>query len=190
MPTRPPSSKTALLLVDFINALDFDGAEALAPMAVRAAERTAALKRRAVAAGVAVIYTNDNFGNWRSEFSHVVSACESSPRGRDLVRSLKPGPDDWSVLKPRHSAFYGTPLEFLLDELEIERLILTGLQTDICVLFTAHDAYLRQYDLWVPADCVASEHESDSKATLAHMASKLKAEIWPADDPASRAWVA
>ena len=189
MPTQSPPTKTALLLIDFINALDFDGAEALRPMAVKAAARTAELKRRAAAAGVPVIYANDNFGNWRSEFSHVVRACEESPRGRELVHTLRPGPDDWSVLKPRHSAFYGTPLEFLLDDLEVERLILTGLQTDICVLFTAHDAYLRQYELWVPGDCVASEKAADSEAALQHMASILKADTWAAGDPASKAWL-
>lgn len=189
MSNRSSYTKTALLLVDFINTLDFDGGKALAPMAVQAARRTAELKRRAVAAGIAVIYANDNFGDWRSEFSQVVRACESSP-GCELANLLRPGGDDWSVLKPRHSAFYGTPLEFLLDDLEVDRLILTGLQTDICVLFTAHDAYLRQYKLWVPADCVASEQAETSKAMLEHMASKLKADIWASEDPAARAWLA
>lgn len=78
---------------------------------------------------------------------------------------LEPQPEDLSVLKPRHSAFYGSPLEFLLDELHVRSLIITGLSADICVFATAHDAHIRKLKLWVPADCVAADtakHEADA----------------------------
>ena len=169
---------TALLLVDYINPLDFGGGDSLAPFALHAARRTAALKRRAKAERLPVIYANDNFGRWRSEFSKLVRDCEtSSAKGRELVELLRPQADDLSILKPRHSAFYGTPLEFLLDELRITRLVLTGLAADICILFTAHDAYLRKYDLWIPADCVASEKDGLRKEALRHMHSILRASV-------------
>lgn len=166
----------ALLLIDFINPLDFDGGERFAPRALKAAQRTAKLKARVKARGVPAIYANDNFGDWRAEFNSIVESCIAADTpGCALSKVLRPEPDDLSVLKPRHSAFYGTPLEFMLDELKVRRLILTGLAADVCVLFTAHDAYLRKFELWIPADCVASERDADRLLTLDHVRRKLKA---------------
>src|SRR4051812_10387205 len=116
--------KQALLLVDYINLFDFEGAEALAPRAARAARSAARLKAALAAQGVPCIYANDNFGDWRSEFSALVSTCISrSGASRVVATLLRPGKQDLSVLKPRHSAFYGTPLEFLLDELGVSKLV-------------------------------------------------------------------
>jgi nicotinamidase-related amidase len=170
--------RTALLLIDFMNPLDFVGAKALAQRAVAAARHAAALKARLSAARVPVIYANDNFGRWESNFEAVVEHCRS--RGGASARMaelLAPSRGDRSILKPRHSAFFGTPLEFLLDELSVERLVLAGLSADSCIMFTAHDAYLRKYDLWVPGNCVASERDADRRAALAHMARTLKADV-------------
>jgi nicotinamidase-related amidase len=83
------------------------------------------------------------------------------------------------VLKPRHSAFYGTPLQFLLDELKVSRLILTGLSADICIVATAQDAYVRKFKLWVPADCVAADTEEHEAQALALMKRTMKADIRP-----------
>lgn len=169
-------SRTALLLLDFINTLDFEGGEALQPHAIKAARQAAKLKRRAKEEDVPVIYANDHCGNWRADFEAVVREVERSNRGQELASLLGPEEDDFSILKPRHSAFYGTPLAILLEELKVNRLVLTGLQADICVLFTAHDAYLRKFELWVPRDCVASEREPDCAAALRHMAAVRKAD--------------
>jgi nicotinamidase-related amidase len=170
--------RPALLLIDFMNPLDFDGAKALAPRAVRAARRTARLKARMRASRVPVIYANDNFGRWESDFEAVVEYCRcrggASAKIADL---LAPTPGDHSILKPRHSAFFGTPLEFLLDELSVTQLVLTGLSADSCIMFTAHDAYLRKYDLWIPGDCVASEEDRYRRTSLAYMARTLKAAV-------------
>lgn len=173
-------ARAALLLIDFINPMDFDGGERLAPRAVAAARATRRLKRQAVAEGVPVIYVNDNFGDWRASFEVVMRRCESSGRGRELAALLRPEAADVSILKPRHSAFYGTPLEFLLDELGSDALVLTGLQAHICVLFTAHDAYLRRYRLWVPRDCVASERVESEEGTLRHLGEIAAADTRPA----------
>jgi len=176
-----PKPRTALLLIDFMNPLDFRGGPALGRGALRAAARTAALKARLARDKVPVIYCNDNFGRWDSDFDAVIEHCRT--RGgipARLVALLAPAQADRSVLKPRHSAFFGTPLEFLLDELRIQRLILTGLAADNCIMFTAHDAYLRKYALWVPSDCVASERASYERNALAHMARVVKADIAPA----------
>ncbi len=172
--------RVALLLIDFINPMEFDGGDQLAPRAAAAARETARLKRQAAAEDVPIIYVNDNFGDWRASFEVVLRRCEASDRGRALASLLAPGPGDLSILKPRHSAVYGTPLEFLLDELEVDALVLTGLQAHICVLFTAHDAYLRRYRLWVPRDCVASERAESEEAALRHLGEVANADIRPA----------
>ena len=171
---------TALLLVDFIHMLIADGGPQLARNALRAARNSVRLRQKAYKAGIAVIYANDNFGDWRSDFPSLVEACRQR-RGcaGELARLLAPGPGDFSILKPRHSAFYGTPLEFLLDELRVGQLILTGIEADICVMYTAHDAYMRRYRLWVPRNCIAARSPGRLHAALGLMQSNDKAETRP-----------
>lgn len=171
---------SALLLVDFLHLLVGEGGPRLSIAAVRAARHAAALKARAVQARLPVIYANDNFGGWRSDFPSLVKACKEKPGGpRDLARLLEPGDGDYSVLKPRHSAFYGTPLEFLLEELQVRNLILAGLETDVCIMYTADDAYMRKYALWVPRNCVASRSADRHAAALGLMKTNLKAQTRP-----------
>jgi nicotinamidase-related amidase len=172
-------TRLALLLIDFINTLDFDGGEKLAKRAVAAAQHTQRLKEQARTERIPTIYVNDNFGDWSANFDAVRSRCERSRLGGKLATMLAPVPGDLSILKPRHSAFYGTPLEFLLDELKVDALVLTGLQAHICILFSAHDAYLRRYRLWVPAECVASETAADERTALRHMAAVTDARVQP-----------
>jgi nicotinamidase-related amidase len=174
-------SRRVLLLVDFINPLQFVGAEALAPWALEAARATAALKKRFDAAGERVIYVNDNFGQWRSDFRTLVAHCRHQ-RGTSagLVRQLPPGKGDLMVLKPRHSGFHATPLELLLQQLGARKLVIAGLATDYCVMCTAMDAYVRGYDLWVPSDCTAAESPEQRDQALGWMRQALKADIRPA----------
>jgi len=172
--------KTALLLVDFISLFDFDTGPRLLPRALRAARATAKLKARARRARIPCIYANDNYGNWTSEFSSLVRRVLRQEGGaREIAELLHPLPGDRSILKPRHSAFYGTPLEFLLEELEVTHLILTGVTVDQCIFATAQDAYVRKYQLSIPADCVAACTAAHEKSSLAHMARTLKADIRP-----------
>ncbi|MGH8726638.1 MAG: isochorismatase family protein [Burkholderiales bacterium] len=156
-------SDTALLLIDFINDLEFPGGDKLLPHALDAAKHTAALKKRARHAGIHAIYANDNFGQWRSDLKQVVAYCSrDNVRGKVMVRAVKPGREGFFVLKPKNSCFFRTPLQVLLDQLGVKKLVLTGLTADICVLFTANDAYLHDYELFVPADCVASMEQTDN----------------------------
>jgi nicotinamidase-related amidase len=173
-------SKRALILVDFINLFDFPHAEKLAARAVEAARHTGRLKERMKTEDVPCIYANDNFGHWKSEFSKLVAEClAKGGASSDIARLLKPEPDDYSVLKPRHSAFYESPLQFLLEELEVSSLIVTGLSTDMCVFATAQDAYVRKYKLWIPSDCVAADTAEHEREALDHMQRTLKADIRP-----------
>ena len=174
------NGKHALLLVDFINLFDFPDAERLAARALGAARRTAALKSRAAAAGIPCIYANDNFGRWKSEFSRLVDECAGrGGASGEIAGLLRPSPEDYAVLKPRHSAFYRTPLEFLLEELEADSVIVTGLSADMCVHATAQDAHVRQYKVWVPEDCVAADTEEHERQALDHMRRTMKADTAP-----------
>jgi nicotinamidase-related amidase len=173
-------SAEALLLVDFINLFDFSDARKLAPRAVRAAKAAARLKTRFAKAGAPCIYANDNFGDWKSEFSALVRKCLAKDgASRDIAEILQPAPQDLSVLKPRHSAFYGTPLEFLLDELGVEKLVIAGIAIDMCVVATAQDAYVRKYSIRVPSNCSAGFSASHERQALSLMNRAMKADIRP-----------
>ena len=172
------TSPTVLLLVDFVNPLDFEGADDLSASAVEAARAVAALRRRFGRDGFQTVYANDNYGIWRADFKEIWTRCRRRKGpSSEMALLLRPGPQDFTILKPRHSAFFGTPLEFLLDELGVSRLVLAGLVADNCIMFTAQDAYLRKYALRVPADCVASERSSYCKDALAYMARVMKADV-------------
>lgn len=179
----PDEAPTALLLIDVINDLEFPGGAELLGQALRMADRLAALKAAAAALGIPAIYVNDNFGRWRSDFRALVDRClEQGVRGRPIVERLRPGEDDYFVLKPKHSGFYSTTLDLLLDYLGAATLIITGLTADNCVLFTASDAYMRDFDILVPADCVAAIAPEHSERALQHMARVLKADIRPSGE--------
>ncbi|MGQ2923658.1 isochorismatase family cysteine hydrolase [Variovorax sp.] len=149
---------TALLIIDMINCWDFPDADKLLPGAASIAPRIAALKARCRRDGVPVIYANDNRGRWRSDFPALVEeALRQGGLGSKIAAALKPEADDYFVLKPKQSAFFGTPLELLLQHLKAHRLILTGVASDQCVLVTATEAGMRDLAVVVPRDCVASQ---------------------------------
>jgi nicotinamidase-related amidase len=176
----PDKAEVAILLIDVINDLEFPEGEQLLRFAVPMADRIARLKERARRAGVPVIYVNDNFGRWRSDFNAQVEHClEDDVRGRPVAERLRPGEDDYFVLKPKHSGFYSTTLDVLLEYLGAKTLVLTGMAGNICVLFTANDAYMRDFHLVVPADCVASNTEEENRLALDEMRKVLKADTRP-----------
>lgn len=178
--SAPEKSKIALLLIDTINDLEFDGGEDLLRFALPAAKRISELKRRARVARWPIIYVNDNFGKWRSDFKRIVNHClEENVRGNAIAKLLAPDDDDYFVLKPKHSGFFSTSLDLVLEYLGTRTLVLTGFAGNNCVLFTANDAYMRDYKLIVPADCVASESELDNDNALKQMQQVLKADIRP-----------
>jgi nicotinamidase-related amidase len=176
----PDESPVALLLIDWINDLEFASGDKLLPQALAAARATAALRKRAKAAGVPVIYCNDNFGKWRSDFRTLLEhVLHDDVRGRPVAELLAPDEDDYFVLKPKHSGFHSTSLDVLLAHLGATTLILTGIAGNFCVLFTAQDAYMRDFKLLVPRDCLASEEEADNRHALEHMGKTCKADTGP-----------
>jgi nicotinamidase-related amidase len=179
----PDEANAALLLIDVINDFEFEGGEALFEHALPMARRIAELKKRAKRAGIPAIYINDNFGKWQSDFQKLVGHClEAGTRGKPVVELLKPDEDDYFVLKPKHSGFFSTTLDTLLNYLKVKTLIITGVAGDICVLFTAGDAFMRDFHLVVPADCVASNDPQQNRSALEQMKRVLKADISPSTD--------
>jgi nicotinamidase-related amidase len=179
----PDKATVALLLIDVINDLEFDGGEKLLEHALPMAEKISALKRRARDARIPIVYVNDNFGKWQSDFNKLLSHClEGDVRGKPLAELLRPEEDDYFVLKPKHSGFFSTTLDTLLDYLKAKTLILTGVAANICVLFTANDAYMRDFNLVIPSDCVASNTEEDNAHALKLMEQVLKADTTSSND--------
>lgn len=167
----------ALLIIDMVNCFDFEEAEILKPKAAKAARAICRLKVSVAQQGWPVIYVNDNFGEWHSEPAKLVD--RALEQENPVTALLKPGGDDFFIIKPQFSGFYATNLPVLLPKLGVSRLILTGIATDICVLFTAADAHMREYSLWIPEDAVAAESDERSRWALDIMARSMGAETSP-----------
>ncbi|MDB5662650.1 MAG: cysteine hydrolase [Sphingomonas bacterium] len=189
-PQQPAPGGTALLIIDMINDMDFsEGGEMLAH-ATAATDAIERLRDQAARRGVPIVYVNDNYGQWHSERSRIIEYCtRPESRGRDLIRRIEPAEDDYFVIKPQFSGFYSTNLPVLLPKLGVSRLILTGLAADMCVLFTAADAHMRDYELWVPADAVASTEQQRADWALDIMAKAMGAEIRPTTELSVDDWV-
>lgn len=171
-------SALVLLLIDVINHFEYPDAHKMLIQARPIAPRIASLKARARAAGIPVIYVNDNFGQWRSDLTTLLAYClRPQALGRQFVEQVRPDKDDYFVLKPRHSAFYQTPLEVLLEFLGASSLVLCGLATNSCIVCTAHDAKMRNFGLFVPPDCSASLTAREHKQAIAHMQTMTDADI-------------
>lgn len=173
----PDKCSVVLLLIDVINPMAFPGSGKLVRQAWPAARRIAALKERARKKRIPSIYVNDNFGRWQSDRDKVIDRCcaEKVPGAR-ISNLLRPTEEDYFVVKPKHSAFYSTTLDTLLNYLQAKTLILAGFAGNLCVLFTANDAYMRDYHLCVPRDCVASVEAGENRAAILQMKKYLKAD--------------
>jgi nicotinamidase-related amidase len=168
---RAAAGAVALLVIDMVSSWDFEDADAIARAALAIAPKIGALKRRCVQAGVPVVFVNDNRGRWRSEFRELVRASiAESAAGAAIAEQLQPGDDDYSVLKPKHSAFYATPLDLLLRHLRVQRLVVTGVASDQCIVMTAAEARMRDYDVVVPRDCVGATSAARNAAALRQLA--------------------
>jgi nicotinamidase-related amidase len=176
----PDRSGVALLLVDVINDLEFPDNDYLLKVAPKLAKAIARLKERCSRAGIPTIYANDNKGRWRSDVRNVVSSSQrEDARGREFARALTPGPDDYVVLKPKHSVFLGTPLDLVLESIGAHSVIMAGLTTNACILMSAGEIYMREFRLIVPRDCVAALSPELQKASLKILKENFQAEIQP-----------
>ena len=166
-----------------ISAFDYEDGDRIRAQAVRIKDALADVADRARTAGVPVMFVNDNFGKWTEDFGTYVDAVkEASEESRHLVEQIGPKQGDYHILKPQRSAFYATPLDVLLLTLKINDLVLTGITTDICVLFTAHDAYMRGYKITVLSDCTAALEDEYHRTSLEFLKRVIHAEIKEAAD--------
>ena len=179
-------SRTALLVIDMITDYDHEDGRRLAESAKSAVPRIAHLLERARDEEVLTVYVNDNFGNWNSQRDELVEHALKGPH-RDLVEPIAPEPQTAFVVKARHSVFYETPLEYLLRQQSVDRVVLTGQVTEQCILYSALDAYIRHFEVAVPADATAHIHEDLADAALRMMELNMAAHVAPADECVLRA---
>jgi nicotinamidase-related amidase len=166
-PRDSPQGRAAILALDLISDFAFpDGPRVRRALSARA-PAIRALLERARSNRIPVVYANDNLGPWRSDAAALIARCiEPRRSGANLVRSLLPAETDSIVLKPRHSAFFGTPLEALLDHMKVDTLILLGVSAESCVWMTACDAHTRGLELIVPVDTMAGASARALNATV------------------------
>jgi nicotinamidase-related amidase len=177
--TRQKSS-VVLILIDVINHFDFPDGGKILRNALPVAVPLAKLKERCRRAGIPAIYVNDNFGQWRSDAKTLVAAClRPDCAGKPFVEQIRPRDEDYFILKPMHSAFFQTPLEALLRYLGARSLILAGLATNSCIICTAHDAKMREFKLYVPADCSAARTAREHAQAIAHIRDMTHASVLP-----------
>jgi nicotinamidase-related amidase len=176
--TRPSPVPVAVLLIDVLTTFQFPDGDAILQHALTIRDALVGLKSRARKASVPVLYVNDNFGDWRSEKEVLMGRCLEA-KGAQFVRPLLPDSEDYFVLKPMHSAFYMTPLEVLLEHLQIETLVLTGLTSNSCITVTAHDANMRGFDIYIPADCSCARTVEEHRQALAQLEATAAADIRP-----------
>lgn len=171
--------KTALLIIDMINDFNFTEGEALAAKSKRIVEPILKLKSNFYKKELPVIYINDHYNLWQADFEKIMDYC-TNETSSEIITKIAPKKDqDYFLIKPKHSAFYGTALHTLLQQLKVESLVLTGIAGNICVLFTANDAYMREYELIIPEDCLASNSDEDNEYALTMMKNVLRAETKP-----------
>jgi nicotinamidase-related amidase len=183
-----PRGQTALLILDMITEMDFRGAAPMRQAAEHAAATILKLRGAADKAGLPVIYVNDNFGEWHSERYRLVERALASEGARAFVAGLAPRDGDYFIIKPQFSGFYATNLPVLLPKLGVDRLVLTGIAADICVLFTAADAHMRDYELWIPEDAVAAQTPERRRWALEIMKQSMGAEVRPTDRLSLAVW--
>ncbi|HEV7610682.1 MAG TPA: isochorismatase family cysteine hydrolase [Steroidobacteraceae bacterium] len=173
-------AKAALLIIDMISDFEFEDGAAVARAALPLARTIAKIRAVATARGAAVLFVNDNLGDWHSDFRQMLSRCRAEGCiGAAIIEALQPSASDYFVLKPTHAGFYGTPLDHLLDKLGVETLVITGISAHQCILFTANEAYLRQYKLVIPSDCVAAKTSRQKQFALEYFKSVLHADTRP-----------
>ncbi len=169
--------RAALLIIDMISDFEFEDGLALAQAALPAARKIAKLRALAAAKDVPTLFVNDNLGHWRSDFRQMLNHCRADGcRGAPIIDALKPTSSDYFVLKPTYAGFYGTPLDRLLDKLDATTLVLTGISAHQCILFTANEAYLRDYKLVIPRDCVAAKTARQTRFAIEYFDTVLRAD--------------
>ena len=173
--------RTALIVTDMLNSYEHADADRLTRSVERSLPAMEWLIGRARESETLTIYVNDNFGAWRSSRQELL---ENALHGRygHLVEPVAPADDALFVVKARHSIFFQTPLEYLLGQEHVDRVVLIGQVTEQCILYSALDAYIRHLDVAVPRDAVAHIHDHLADAALELMQINMDADVCAADE--------
>jgi len=176
----PHHSPAVLILIDVINHFEFPDGEKVLRQALPVAPKLARLKKRAQAAGMSTIYVNDNFGQWQLDVFRLLDYCiRPEAIGRSFVEQAQPDKNDYLVLKPMHTGSYQTPLEALLRYLDASTLVLCGLTTNSCIVCTAHDAKMREFEIYVPSDCSAARTVKEHRQAIEHIRTMTNTKVAP-----------
>ena len=168
--------QSALLIIDIINDFQFKHGKALAEKTYAICPNIVKLKETMQKKHMPIIYINDHYDLWQADYNKIMDNCRNS-LSASIIAALSPDDEDFFLIKPKHSAFFGTALHTLLSQLKVKNLILTGIAGNICVLFTANDAYMREYGLSIPNDAIASADDQDNAYALRMMENVLKADV-------------
>lgn len=169
---------SAILFVDIINDFDFEGSENLLKHTNAILPGLKKLRQFGKENDIPIIYVNDHYGIWQADFNKIIKECENE-RNQHIIHALKPDDSDFFLIKPLHSAFFQTPLQSLLSDLNKTHLIMAGIAGDICILFTAKDAYMYNYSMHIPKNCMASEEQDGAEYALYLMRTVMDAAIDP-----------
>lgn len=178
MNTSPNLNQSAIIFVDIINDFNFNGSEKLLMHTNEILPHLKKLKDFGKKNNIPMIYVNDHYGLWQANFHQIIDHCENESN-QHIIHELKPDDDDYFLIKPQHSAFFQTPLHSLLGQLSKTNLIMAGIAGDICILFTAKDAYMYQYTIHIPENCMASEEKEGNDYALYLMRSVMDANVEP-----------
>ncbi|MFK2827219.1 isochorismatase family cysteine hydrolase [Bacillus sp. B190/17] len=165
----------ALLMIDLINDFNFPKGELLAKHTLNICPSLLKLKKFCREQQIPIIYINDHYSLWKADLYTIIDHA-ANERSAPIIQQMKPDSDDYFLIKPKHSGFYGTALNTLLHELGVDSVIITGIAGNICVFFTANDAYMREFHIYVPQDGIASETEKDNHYALEMMRTILRAD--------------
>ena len=173
--------KTALIVVDMVQTYDFDDGDRLAENVERIVPALKRLLEKAREADALIVYVNDSFGDWSTDRERLVDKARQTSYGH-LLDDVAPDDDVLFVLKARHSIFFQTPLDYILDENEIEHLVLAGQTTEQCILYSALDAHIRHRPVSIPKDAVAHIHDDLAEAALRMMEINMDATVCTVGD--------
>ena len=169
-------SRAALIVVDMLNRYEHGDAEPLKESVRATLPQLADLIGRARSAGAAVVYVNDNHGDWTAG-RRALSQWALDGADPSLVEPIVPDGDTPFLVKARHSVFYATQLEYMLRQDGVDHLVLAGQVTEQCILYSALDAYIRHFRVTVPRDAVAHIHADLADAALKMMAVNMRADL-------------
>ena len=171
----------ALIVIDMLNPYDHQDAEPLMESVGEALPSLRELIQRAPEAGLLTVYVNDNHGDWTAGRDKLTQRALAGAAPH-LIEPIAPPSDKPFLVKARHSVFYETQLEYLLGRFEVRRLVLAGQVTEQCILYSALDAYVRHFEVVIPADAVAHIDPDLADAALRMMERNMRAHVAAAAD--------